>query len=68
MKVEYKLVGELKETLYVVYELRSISGMEPEAVTLDDGTKVRFTYGDYRLLLSGDIAEEEYVKRNLITE
>lgn len=68
MKVEYKLVGELKETLYVVYELRSISGMEPEAVTLDGGTKVRFTYGDYRLLLSGDIAEEEYVKRNLITE
>lgn len=68
MKVVYELPGELVQVLYVVHELRAMSGMEPEAVTLDDGTKVRFTYGDYRLLLSGDIAEEEYVKRNLITE
>lgn len=66
MKVVYELSGELVQVLYVVHELRAMSGMEPEAVTLDDGRKVRFTYGDFRLLSSGDVDEKWYIDKNLI--
>lgn len=66
MRIEYKVAGGLKEVLHVVYELRAVTGMEPEAVIMDDGRKVRFKYGDYRLLLADDIDESTYIERNLI--
>lgn len=66
MKMIYELPGELVQVLYVVHELRAMSGMEPEAVIMDDGRKVRFKYGDYRLLLADDIDESTYIERNLI--
>lgn len=66
MRIEYKMAGGLKEVLHVVYELRAVTGMEPEAVIMDDGTKVRFSYSDYRFLISEDIDEKQYIERNVI--
>lgn len=66
MKVVYELPGELVEVLHVVQELRAMTGMEPEAATLNDGRMVRFTYGDFRLLSSGDVDEKWYIDKNLI--
>lgn len=66
MRVIYELPGELVNVLHVVHELRAITGMEPKAVVMDDGRRVKFQYGDYRLLLADDIDESTYIERNLI--
>lgn len=66
MKVTYELPGKLVEVLHVVQELRAMAGMEPKTVVMDDGRRVKFQYGDYRLLLADDIDESTYIKRNLI--
>ncbi len=68
MRVEYKVDGRLIDVLHVAYEVRCTTGMEPDALVLSDGKRVKFNYGDFRLLNAEDISEKEYVDRNSIYE
>lgn len=67
MRVEYKVDGGLIETLHVVQELRAISGMEPNAIVMNDGRRVKFQYRDYKQLVAGKIDQEAYISRNIFT-
>lgn len=67
MRVEYKVDGGLIEALHVVQELRAISGMEPNAIVMNDGRRVKFQYRDYKQLVVGEIDQEAYISRNILT-
>lgn len=67
MRVEYKVDGGLIEALHVVEELRAISGMEPDAIVMNDGRRVKFQYRDYKQLVVGKIDQEAYISKNIFT-
>ncbi|MBP1593014.1 MAG: hypothetical protein H6Q12_32 [Bacteroidetes bacterium] len=60
--------AELEDVLQVVTETASISGMEPEAITLESGEKIRYNKADSKKLYRGGISEEEYISRNLMPD
>jgi len=66
-KVTYSIMNaSLEETLHVISEMESITGMEPEDILLENGEKVRYNKSDFKKLSKGGISEEEYITRNLI--
>lgn len=60
--------AELEDVLQVVTETASISGMEPEAIILESGPKIRYNKADSKKLHQGGISEEEYISRNLFPD
>ena len=69
MIVTYGIMkASLRDTLIVVNEFNSISGMRPEAITLDDGQAVKFNKADFTLLERGYITKSQYIERNVIAD
>lgn len=67
-EVTYSIMSDsLEETLHLISEMESITGMEPEDITMENGNKIGFNKSDFKKLCKGGIGEEEYVTRNLIT-
>lgn len=60
--------ASLEETLLLISEMESITGMEPEAITLEGGLKVGYNKADSKKLYQGGISEEEYISRNLLPD
>lgn len=60
--------ASLEETLLLISEMESITGMEPEAITLEGGQKVGYNKADSKKLYLGGISEEEYISRNLLPD
>ena len=69
MIVTYGIMkASLRDTLIVINEFNSISGMRPEAITLDDGRAVKFNKDDFSLLERGYITESHYIERYVIAD
>ena len=69
MIVTYGIMkASLRDTLIVINEFNSISGMRPEAITLDDGRTVKFNKDDFSLLERAYITESQYIERNVIAD
>ena len=59
---EYKLQGEtLRGMMQLCVELQSVTGMEPERITTEDGHIIAYDEQDVKKCLKGWMKEEEYI-------
>lgn len=67
VKAEFTLQCEtLRGMMQLCVELQSVTGMEPEKITLEDGHVVAFDADDARKYLKGWMREEEYIKIHVL--
>lgn len=70
MKLVYQIDtdGSLNYVLALVYEIRAEMGISPESITITDGKSITFDLSDWKRLNNGDISEEEYITRHLVSQ
>lgn len=60
--------GNLNYILALVQEIRAEMGLVPERIETNDGRSVTFDLKDWKMLNRGDMTEEEYIVRHLVSQ
>lgn len=70
MKQVYNISADanLNYMLALVYEIRSETGLVPEQIITADNRSVCFDLQDWKRLNRGDISEEDYISRHLVSQ
>lgn len=70
MKLVYNISADanLNYMLALVYEIRSETGLVPEQTITADNRSVCFDLQDWKRLNRGDISEEDYISRHLVSQ
>lgn len=70
MRLVYNISADanLNYMLALVYEIRSETGLVPEQIITGDNRSVCFDLQDWKRLNRGDISEEDYISRHLVSQ
>lgn len=70
MRVVYRIDTDsnLNYVLALVHEIRAEMGLVPEQIQTNDGRSITFDLQDWKRLNRGDITEDEYITRHVITQ
>lgn len=70
MRVVYRIDADsnLNYVLALVHEIRAEMGLVPEQIQTNDGRSITFDLQDWKRLNRGDITEDEYITRHVITQ
>lgn len=70
MKLVYRIDADsnLNSVLALVHEIRAEMGLVPEQIQTNDGRSITFDLQDWKRLNRGDITEDEYITRHVITQ
>ena len=70
MRVVYRIDADsnLNYVLALVHEIRSEMGLVPEQIQTNDGRSITFDLQDWKRLNRGDITEDEYITRHVVTQ
>lgn len=70
MKLVYNISADtnLNYMLALVYEIRSETGLVPEQIITAVNRSVCFDLQDWKRLNRGDISEEDYISRHLVSQ
>lgn len=70
MRVVYRIDADsnLNYVLALVHEIRAEMGLVPEQIQLHDGRSITFDLQDWKRLNRGDITEDEYITRHVVTQ
>lgn len=64
---EFKLQCEtLRGMMQLCVELQSVTGMEPERITIEDGHIIGYDEQDVKKCLKGWMKEEEYIHNHVL--
>lgn len=70
MRVVYRIDADsnLNYVLALVHEIRAEMGLVPEQIQMNDGRSITFDLQDWKRLNRGDITEDEYITRHVVTQ
>jgi hypothetical protein len=70
MRVVYRIDTDacLNSVLALVHEIRAEMGLVPEQIQMNDGRSITFDLQDWKRLNRGDITEDEYITRHVVTQ
>lgn len=70
MRVVYRIDADsnLNYVLALVHEIRAETGLVPEQIQTNDGRSITFDLQDWKRLNRGDITEDEYITRHVVTQ
>jgi hypothetical protein len=70
MKLVYRIDADsnLNSVLALVHEIRAEMGLVPEQIQTNDGRSITFDLQDWKRLNRGDITEDEYITRHVVTQ
>lgn len=70
MKLVYRIDADsnLNYVLALVHEIRAEMGLVPEQIQTNDGRSITFDLQDWKRLNRGDITEDEYITRHVVTQ
>lgn len=70
MRVVYRIDADsnLNYVLALVHEIRAEMGLVPERIQTNDGRSITFDLQDWKRLNRGDITEDEYITRHVVTQ
>ncbi|WP_417121805.1 hypothetical protein [Phocaeicola plebeius] len=70
MRVVYRIDADsnLNYVLALVHEIRAEMGLVPEQIQTNDGRSITFDLQDWKRLICGDITEDEYITRHVVTQ
>lgn len=70
MRVLYRIDADsnLNYVLALVHEIRAEMGLVPEQIQTNDGRSITFDLQDWKRLNRGDITEDEYITRHVVTQ
>lgn len=70
MRVVYRIDADsnLNYVLALVHEIRAEMGLVPELIQTNDGRSITFDLQDWKRLNRGDITEDEYITRHVVTQ
>ena len=70
MRVVYRIDTDsnLNYVLALVHEIRAEMGLVPEQIQTNDGRSITFDLQDWKRLNRGDITEDEYIIRHVVTQ
>lgn len=70
MRVVYRIDTDsnLNYVLALVHEIRAEMGLVPEQIQTNDGSLITFDLQDWKRLNRGDITEDEYITRHLVSQ
>lgn len=70
MRVVYRIDvdSNLNYVLALVHEIRAEMGLVPEQIQTNDGRSITFDLQDWKRLNRGDITEDEYITRHVVTQ
>lgn len=70
MRVVYRIDANsnLNYVLALVHEIRAEMGLVPEQIQTNDGRSITFDLQDWKRLNRGDITEDEYITRHVVTQ
>lgn len=70
MKLVYRIDADsnLNYVLALVHEIRAEMGLVPEQIQMNDGRSITFDLQDWKRLNRGDITEDEYITRHVVTQ
>lgn len=70
MKLVYRIDtdGCLNSVLSLVHEIRAEMGLVPEHILTNDGSSITFDLQDWKRLNRGDITENEYIARHIVSQ
>lgn len=70
MKLVYRIDADsnLNSVLALVHEIRAEMGLVPEQIQMNDGRSITFDLQDWKRLNRGDITEDEYITRHVVTQ
>lgn len=70
MRVVYRIDADsnLNYVLALVHEIRAEMGLVPEQILTNDGSLITFDLQDWRRLNRGDITENEYIARHIVSQ
>ncbi|MCL1613133.1 hypothetical protein [Phocaeicola plebeius] len=70
MRVVYRIDADsnLNYVLALVHEIRAEMGLVPEQIQTNDGRSITFDLQDWKRLNRGDITEDEYITRHVVTQ
>lgn len=70
MRVVYRIDTDsnLNYVLALVHEIRAEMGLVPEQIQTNDGSSITFDLQDWKRLNRGDITENEYISRHLVSQ
>lgn len=70
MRVVYRIDTDacLNSVLALVHEIRAEMGLVPEKIQINDVRSITFDLQDWKRLNRGDITEDEYISRHLVSQ
>lgn len=70
MKLVYRIDTDsnLNYVLALVHEILAEMGLVPEQIQMNDGRSITFDLQDWKRLNRGDITEDEYITRHVVTQ
>lgn len=70
MRVVYRIDTDsnLNYVLALVHEIRAEMGLVPKQIQTNDGRSITFDLQDWKRLNRGDITEDEYITRHVVTQ
>lgn len=70
MRVVYRIDTDsnLNYVLALVHEIRAEMGLVLEQIQTNDGRSITFDLQDWKRLNRGDITEDEYITRHVVTQ
>ena len=70
MRVVYRIDADsnLNYVLALVHEIRAEMGLVPEQIQTNDGRSITFDLQDWKRLNRGDITEDDYITRHVVTQ
>lgn len=70
MRVVYRIDTDsnLNYVLALVHEIRAEMVLVPEQIQTNDGRSITFDLQDWKRLNRGDITEDEYITRHVVTQ
>lgn len=70
MRVVYRIDADsnLNYVLALVHEIRAEMGLVPEQIQTNDGRSITFDLQDWKRLNRGDITEDKYITRHVVTQ
>lgn len=64
MKATYDIPGTLEESLHVINEIMTITGMTPIEIRTNENKPIRFNTADFKKIQRGEVSVQNYIDKN----